>query len=165
MTSRKAKSKTGDRNLPPARQATVEALKTKFSLKSSVNFEARIWKMCNRLSENYIEDASDIYRKYAFEKVGCLISTSNHKDQIKVLHDIKKCVLNWDSCNYDEFRRRKDHDQHAEGIKVEKGEFRCRNKDCKSNECYFYQQQDRSGDEGATTYVVCTKCSTRYRFN
>lgn len=153
--------------LPPARQAVVDALETKLGPKSSANFEERIWKMCNQLGEEYVEDTNEIYGKYAYEKVGCILAAKDRDDRAKVLNDIKGTVLDWDSHNYDEFRRRRnlDNAQIAEGVKVEKGEFKCRKKECKSNECYFYLQQDRSGDEGMTTYVVCTKCSTRYRFN
>lgn len=162
-SSRKSTSST----LPPARQAVVEALKTKLGPKSSANFEERIWKMCDLLREEYVEDTDEIYGKYAYEKVGCILAADGRDGRAAVLRDIKNVVLDWDSCNYDEFRRRRDLDnaQIAEGVKVEKGEFKCRKRECNSNECFFYQQQDRSGDEGMTTYVVCTKCSTRYRFN
>lgn len=123
--------------------------------------------MCVALSEESDETPEQIYSREAYEKLGCIFDAETSTEKKKVFQDIKKCRLRWESCNYDDFRRRRDIDntQLTDGMKVEKGEFKCRKKDCKSNECYFYQVQTRSGDEGMTNYVVCTKCSSRFKFN
>ena len=39
--------------------------------------------------------------------------------------------------------------------------FRCRN--CKSNECTYYQLQTRSADEPMTTFVTCINCGNKWR--
>lgn len=153
--------------LASSRNAIVKVLETKLGPKSSANFENQIYNMCLRLASKSGGVVEEVYVKYAYEKVGCLMDAKDRKGRACVLADIKGDLMEWDSSSYDDFRSRQniDNAQIAQGIKVEKGEFPCRNKDCKSRECYMYQMQDRSGDEGATTYVQCTKCRTRYRFN
>ena len=148
------------------RKSILKTLKTRFDNKTSTKYEKLIWDMCTDLSNEYEESVEDIYKKYAYEKVGCIF-TSDKNQLEKTLKDIQNSILDWDSCSYNDFRKRleEDNSKITEGIKIEKGEYKCRNKNCKSNECYFYQVQTRSADEGATTFVVCTKCSTRYRFN
>jgi len=39
--------------------------------------------------------------------------------------------------------------------------FKCRN--CKSNECTYYQLQTRSADEPMTTFVTCINCGNKWR--
>lgn len=39
--------------------------------------------------------------------------------------------------------------------------FTCRN--CKSNECTYYQLQTRSADEPMTTFVTCINCGNKWR--
>ncbi len=39
--------------------------------------------------------------------------------------------------------------------------FRCRN--CKSNECTYYQLQTRSADEPMTTFVTCINCGNKWK--
>nr|QBK86512.1 MAG: transcription factor S-II [Marseillevirus LCMAC102] len=164
MPSRKkVVSKSKVAKLSPERLAIKNALVTKFKSNAS-EYEKLIFEMCCRLALEYEESTEEIYGKYAYEKVGELLTS---EDTNTILNDIKKNVLNWDSCVYKDFHQRQlsDNAQLAEGVRVEKGEFPCRNKDCQSKECYYYQSQDRSSDEGMSTYVVCTKCGTRYRFN
>lgn len=51
----------------------------------------------------------------------------------------------------------------AEGIKVKKGEYICRNQKCLQKKCVYFQKQDRGGDEGMSTFITCTVCGTRWR--
>lgn len=154
------------KTLPPHRVAVIEALEKKFVLKSAEIVEMKIWKMCEGLCEEG-EDIDEVYIRYAYEKVGCILAVKSKEARKLVLKDIKNGVIDWNSSNYDDFQRRREinNKQISEGVKVEKGEFKCRNKDCRSNECYYYQSQNRSADEGQTTYVTCTKCSARFKFN
>jgi transcription elongation factor S-II len=39
--------------------------------------------------------------------------------------------------------------------------FRCRN--CRSNECTYYQLQTRAADEPMTTFVTCINCGNKWR--
>jgi DNA-directed RNA polymerase subunit M/transcription elongation factor TFIIS len=99
-----------------------------------------------------------VYQRHAYEKVGELI-TSNKE---RVLEDVQEIRIDWEGwwCHkiIEEFElKSKDV---AEGIKVERGNHTCRS--CKSKETYFYRQQTRSGDEGMTTFVICTKCGKRW---
>ena len=162
-SKKKSVSKRSVAKLSPERLATKNALITKFK-SNAPEYEKLIFEMCCRLALKYEESAEEIYGKYAYEKVGELLTSEDTKS---ILDDLKKNVLDWESCVYKDFRERQIsyNAQIAEGVRVEKGEFPCRNKDCKSRECYYYQSQDRSSDEGMSTYGVCTKCGTRYRFN
>ena len=150
------------------RNAIIESLKQRLLPQVSVNYERRIYKMCKRMA-NGDEDVSieSIYKKMAYEKTGQLLNAKNRMEREKILLDIRGTKFGWDSVVYINYKQRlaKDASQLAAGIKVEKGEFPCKNKKCRSMECYYYQQQDRSSDEGFSVYVVCTKCGGRYKFN
>lgn len=39
----------------------------------------------------------------------------------------------------------------------------CKNKDCRSTNTIFISVQDRSGDEGASNYIICKDCKRRFR--
>jgi len=110
------------------------------------------------------KSTDDTYFSYVYEKIGELKEAPELKERI--LNDIETYKRGWDSCLYDKYRTNQTREisKIVEGIKVEKGEFPCRNKNCRSKECYFYEQQTRSADEPATVFVVCTKCNTRYKF-
>lgn len=156
-----------DVSMPPHRIAIIYALQTKYNRKTSEMYENNIYQMCKNLSEDYVESVDEIYRKYAYEKVGELLSISEETKIQSICEDLSNGVLDWDSCVYAEYREKleKENTQIAQGIKVEKGEFTCKNRNCRSKECYYYQSQDRSSDEGMTTHVICTKCGTRFKFN
>lgn len=34
---------------------------------------------------------------------------------------------------------------------------------CAGNACYRFQKQVRSADEGATAFIMCTRCNKRYK--
>lgn len=136
-----------------------------FEAKKAKKLEHAIYQMCVSLSKKYEDDLPDIYGKFAFEKTGQLIQ---HREKVDdIVKDIANETLEWNSVVYAELRDQegKDTTDHAAGIKVSKGEFICRNSRCKSDECYYYQSQERSADEGFSTRVVCTKCGHRYTFN
>ncbi len=159
---------TSDSKLDTKRSSIRNVLEKtgKMTPKDSRKIEKSIYDMCVNLTKEYEEDSiDDMYNKFAYEKVGEII---HHPDKQKsILDDIKNKVIYWDSVVYEEIRvkeRRNIVDQAA-GIKVRKGEFKCRKKDCGSDECYYVQSQTRSSDEGLSTYVFCTKCGGRYSFN
>ncbi len=147
------------------RKAIGEILEGRFDQEFSQKCENKIYEMCVTLAENYEEDLEDVYKKFAYEKVGEFFSVDSGYD--KILKDLENLVFGWDSCVYAEYRKRRDIEnaQLTQTIKVEKGEFPCRNRDCRSKECYFYLTQDRSADEAMTVNVICTKCGTKYKIN
>lgn len=146
------------------RKAVTNLLKQKYKPSFAKKYEKDIFDMCQRLSTDYEEGIEEIYAKFAYEKVGQFLAAAFYKEAI--VEDIKNDVLNWDASVYAELRDKVTHENDllTEEIKVEKGEFPCRNRDCKSQECYTYQMNSRSLDEGAITHVVCTKCGHRYKF-
>jgi len=119
-----------------------------------------------RLEEAVFEDTKNeeewVYKDILYEKIGQIKENPEKADQI-----INDGDYTWGSCIFEPYRNDEEFnlEELVNGIKVEKGEFKCRNKKCRSNGCYFFTSQTRSGDEGATVYVICTKCNTRYKFN
>lgn len=100
-------------------------------------------------------------------------SSSNQEEYFQQIYDyLGQLHLNpkeefkpnkWEYSSFDKCRKKEDHELNllSEDIKMEKGEFPC--KFCGCRECFIYQMQTRSIDEGATTYGLCTKCKRRFR--
>lgn len=141
--------------------------KCPLSLKRSdvKEFEEKIYEMCKALCEQFADGISAIYSKFAFEKIGHLIKFPEKREDI--IHDMDNKILEWNSVVFAELRDReeKDAEDQVKGMKMAKGEFKCKNPRCKSDECFYYQEQTRSSDEGFCTRVVCPKCGHRYSFN
>ena len=108
-------------------------------------------------------DDEESYKKQAYEKLGQIISNKELYDEI--LNDIKNKKLDWDSCVFKEMVQKFKDDQSsvARGLDVKEGEFEC--KRCKQKKTFYYQLQTRSADEAMTTYVYCTVCGNRWKFN
>lgn len=140
-------------------------LSKKFDQKESKKIETKLFELCNILATEYDDNIGELYQKFAYDKVGELLTNPDKKSEI--ISDIDKQIIGWESCLFKTFRENesKDAKDQVIGIKVSKGEFRCKNVRCKSDECYYYPVQTRSCDEGATNYVVCSKCGGRYTFS
>lgn len=148
------------------RTGVKHALESKFEKKRANNLENLIYEMCVDLSKIYSDSVIEIYTKFSYEKVGQLMIADKTKvDQIML--DIKNHVLGKESCVYSNFheKERQEIKEQISGLEIVKGAFTCKNVRCKSDECYYYQDQKRSMDEGATTYVICSKCGNRFHFN
>jgi DNA-directed RNA polymerase subunit M/transcription elongation factor TFIIS len=133
----------------------------KFSQSKAKKIEEKIHDAVLKMYDDVVDDH---YNKYAFEKLGEIVS---HPDLVStIIGDIENAVEGWDSCVYEKLRRKEESitQEQVEGMKVTKGEFTCRNYKCKSDECCYYTSQTRSLDEPASVYVICTKCGTRYCF-
>lgn len=147
------------------RKAVINSLTTCMSSKSAKSCESTIYKMCEILSKEYEESINYVYSKYAYEKTGQIIHTGKSSRKL-ILKDVKNKVLGWDSNVYTEIRNdiEKLNSELVQGIKIEKGEFPCKNKKCGSTECFFFQIQTRSADEPMTVYVTCVECGRMYHF-
>ena len=79
-------------SLPPYRLSVIAALKEKFSAKKSKSYEKVIYTMCKKLSEEVYEEPVDqIYRYYAYEKVGQFMTDPPNeilKDLNRVIKDL-----------------------------------------------------------------------------
>jgi len=130
----------------------------------SINIEKQIFDTCKRISKEEDIELEYLYNKITYEKLGEIIENPNLIKEIK--DDIKNNILDWDSVIYKDYRddMLKENSDHIEGVKVQKGAFKCNNPKCRSDETYYYQSQTRSADEGSTTHVVCSKCGCRYTF-
>jgi DNA-directed RNA polymerase subunit M/transcription elongation factor TFIIS len=130
------------------------------------NIEDSIFKMCERISENYGDGIEDIYSKFAYEKVGELITLKSSLSTNEILEDISKDVYNWESSVYNTYREKENRGNidQVTGPKVVSGEFKCKSVKCRSDKCLYWQMQTRGCDEPPTTYVVCSECGFRYSF-
>lgn len=99
--------------------------------------------------------------KKRFEIVGELIQ----EESVMSTQDLEKRVTQekvFESRFYDNFRKMRDNTDQQD-MEIKEGVLECRNPKCKSKRCYYYQLQTRSGDEGITTFVICSKCNSRYK--
>lgn len=147
------------------RNLARKELSKHFPSNESKKIETKLYDLCANLATEYDDSIEELYRKFAYDKLGELITNPDKKNDI--LSDIDNKLLGWESCLFKTFRENesKDVKDQVVGMKVSKGEFKCKNIRCKSDECYYYPVQTRSCDEGATNYVVCSKCGGRYTFN
>ena len=153
------------------RKAVTTALGRNLKRKTAENYEKQIYRMCKRMVNENTDNMDWIsiealYPKIAYEKVGQLILCEDREEREKILADIKDNSTGFDTHPYEVFRQKQKDECSftAQGPKVEKGEFPCRNPKCKSKRCFFYQLQTRGNDEPMTTFVTCIKCKTRYKF-
>jgi DNA-directed RNA polymerase subunit M/transcription elongation factor TFIIS len=122
-----------------------------FSKEESEKYEDDIYKSCGSI----------LYTSYAYEKIGQLVQYKDDKKMIKKI--LKDNNIDWNSCIYDQ--QKKDNNKILDIMmtkpKASKGIYKCRNKECDSDEFFIFQFQTRSGDEGMTTYRQCIKCGKR----
>ena len=128
----------------------IYSLSLELSQKERKQLEEKVWDAC--------KDGTVSYCGVLFEKLGEL-SKGTPFDTI--IRDLTEKRLGWDSTFYSQIPLSAEPTDVA--VRVEKGTFKCRNKDCQSDECYFTQVQTRSLDEGGTVYVICTKCGGQFR--
>lgn len=140
------------------REEIILLLNEKFSEKTSRAYEKLIHKFS--ISKNLD------YFTIAYEKIGQLIISDQQERKI-ILDDLKNFRNGWNCEYYNEYKinLEKIMSNFTTEIKVEEGDYKCRNKKCKSTKCRWYQSQDRSGDEGFTIHVICTECSGHYTIN
>jgi DNA-directed RNA polymerase subunit M/transcription elongation factor TFIIS len=134
-----------------------------FPKKNAKQIEGSIFKMCEKLAEEYEDDIVDIYSKFAYEKIGEIYL--NPKLITNIMSDINNSIIDWESISFLTYKQREDidHSNRAEGPKIQEGVFQCKN--CLKFKCYYYQIQDKSCDEPLTTYVACLNCGKCGKFS
>lgn len=133
-------------------------------------FEKKLFEECENENDNYI--------KMSYEKLGELDFLVKNNPNEGVLTKKLQLLLKditpddkdslWLSSTYNELKVKKEYSisiQLFDDNKLVKCEFPCRNKKCRSDQCFFYTEQTRSADEPATCYVCCAKCGKRYKFS
>ena len=145
------------------RNAVTKTLKTegKFSDKDAKKYEKLIFEMCKRIAAEEGMTIKHVYERCSYEKVGQLLVADGSVSAI--VKDIEQNIIGWDSSVYDRFHELQGQEVSdlIKGITLQKGEFPCRT--CGTKECYWWQEQTRSGDEGFTIFVWCSKCKKRYK--
>lgn len=174
-----------------SRNLIRKTLSSKFDGNESKKIESKIFAWSQLVLESFIGKygpiftINEIYKGLAYEKLGELLLHPDKKDYIlKETIDKGVCnspvynlinkdkleastvinVIGWNGYVYLDYRdsEKKDMMGGESAMKVKKGEFKCKVKTCRSDECYHFTMQTRSCDEGGTTYVVCTKCRGMY---
>jgi DNA-directed RNA polymerase subunit M/transcription elongation factor TFIIS len=148
------------------RKIVKNAINKNFDSSLANEFDRVLMIGCKQLIKNGYEDSlEDLYSKFAYEKLGELMLNPDKKADI--LMDIKNCNVSWKSTSFESYQKAEQQvvQQRIAGVKVSKGEFRCRIKTCGSDECIYYPIQTRSCDEGTTNYIVCSKCGERFTLN
>ena len=156
-------------SLSKSRKAVTTILKKHLgNVKEAASLEKEIYKMCQRLSKTEYEGntVEEIYEKYAYEKVGDIINAEEEEIN-NILKDIKNDILDWNSTPYKKLREKREEEnkQVVQGIKTEKSDYKCKNKDCGSRESIQTMSQTRSGDEGFTVFITCLKCGRKGRID
>lgn len=148
------------------RESTVNTLVSAGGLNkpSAENYEKAIYGLSCRLNTNG-QWSKETYVKIAFDKLGQLITAKDRTAREKILSDIRSDVVGWDACAYDTQRDAYNAATDRSVLKptAVKGLYKCKNKDCGSDEFYVWSQQTRSCDEAATNFRQCAKCGKRGR--
>ena len=117
------------------RDYVVQLLKQN-KCKTPKTLEKTCYSFVENIQNEYDEDIEEIYKHYIYEHVGIIIELSKRKnDEVNLkayLEDLKKGISGWDSIVYKSLRENEsiDYKDLIEGLKIEKGEFTCKNKNC-----------------------------------
>lgn len=138
-----------------------KVLCSKFSKKDAAHIERVVYERCVHDAEVSRKEPDKTYKNNGFQYIGMLMECG--ESIVGEISDTSKTY--WDFSSFERNKRLQliDIASQLEGIKMEKCDYKCRNKLCGSMECYYYLSQTRSGDEGMTAFVVCSKCNTRYK--
>ena len=128
---------------------------------SAENYEKAIYAMCVRLEKD--PPTRETYSRIAYDKVGQIVSAKDRPAREKIIADMRNDVEGWDACVYDTQRATYNAlmDRSVLKPKAIKGLYKCKDKECQSDEFYVWQEQRRSGDEAMSTLRQCAVCGKR----
>lgn len=153
--------------LKTKRSGVESVLQTVVAPGVAKRYEKYIFTACeaNAVDEDVCIEES--YSSIAFELVGRFMRCESKTERKAILEEIKSGTVDTWSTMLLDTEKKKEYDDVArtsKGVSVKKCTYKCKKKGCPSEECFVYQVQTRSADEGMTTYVVCVKCCSRYKF-
>jgi len=127
---------------------------------SAENYEKAIYNMSCRKAA---KPSKEIYTRIAYDKLGQLVCAKDRVEREKILADIRKDVDEWDACVYSDqlATYTASMDRSVLKPKAIKGLYKCKDKECGSDEFYVWNEQRRSADEGASVMRQCAKCGKR----
>jgi DNA-directed RNA polymerase subunit M/transcription elongation factor TFIIS len=153
------------KSLAKARKYVINSLKTKLSEDQAIFYERKIWNMVQKMCD----DDPDVltYTNVAMEKVCHLLTSKTKEERKEICRDINRGIMGWNSTPYNDLRDKQSLklEDAISKMELEPSKFPCKNRNCRSTLTYYYQSQDRSGDEGFTTHVICSRCGHKYSFN
>lgn len=130
----------------------------KLNKPSAENYEKAVYAMAERM-----DGTKETYARIAYDKVGQLISAKDRTEREQILADIRKDVDGWDACVYKKQLENYNASMDRSVLKPKaiKGLYKCKDKECNSDEFYVWNEQRRSSDEGATVMRQCARCGKR----
>lgn len=145
-------------------------IKIGYPAETAKKYELEVLRMCKRIHGSYADEKTitldDVYTYYAYEKLGDLSKAIKDVNlQHCIMEDLQKDHIKWDAAVYSHIVRNKriTNEMAIADVKIEEGDFVCGK--CGSKKCYFTQEQDRSRDEGMTSYITCVRCKHRKKDN
>ena len=155
--------------LKQKRKVVRKTLTDTFGKERASLLEKNIFIACKRIRDDLVESTSSksttlssVYSTFSFQKCGELLINPESDD-----NNIDYNNVGWNSPIFHVYsdNEKRDTETQVKGPCIREGEFQCASKTCRSFKCYHYQKQTRRGDEGFTTYVVCSVCGEKYHFN
>jgi DNA-directed RNA polymerase subunit M/transcription elongation factor TFIIS len=100
------------------------------------------------------------YKSNLYQIIGDIINEEKLND---ILSNIKNNKLGWSHKEFNEMANyiAEQNDFIKNPFEVEEGVFQC--KKCGSKRVFSYSKQDRSADEGCSTYAQCVACKAQWR--
>lgn len=141
-----------------------------------INVEKGIYNNCIRISgdKNIVKKWDNIYFSHIYfdrlRSVYCNLKNNNKLLEKIKNKDIKAHTIgfmNHQEMNPEKWKvliddkKERDKNKYSPKIIGNTDQFTCRN--CKSNNCSYYQLQTRSADEPMTTFVTCISCGSRWK--
>lgn len=155
-------------SLKSRRECAVKTLQTAVKPAIAKRYEKYIYTAAEADATCKNTSVKRSYSELAYELVGRFMYCKTAKDRKVVLEEIKAGTLDtWSTVLLNE-ECRKEYEEVSrttKGVSVKKCAYKCKKPGCPSEECFTYQVQTRRADEGMTTYVVCVKCCSRYKFD
>lgn len=143
------------------RKSCISSLESFFSPKESAKIEKILFDAANMHHGD--ENIEEFYLRFSYEKIGQLASNTSTENVQRILKDSEEGIEGWKSAFYQHYKTQYLYklDTTMKKPASIKGIYKCKEKDCNSDEFYVWSQQTRSGDEGMTQFRKCAICGKR----
>jgi DNA-directed RNA polymerase subunit M/transcription elongation factor TFIIS len=142
------------------RKLIIKAI-TLMGLDSSENIEELIHAQSKDLAGDDEDDLISVYEKLAFERLGEIKMFSTSEEAMEYLRKEKETL--WESSIYSSYKHKEMARRYFQTLSSTQGNksgIKCRA--CKKENVSFYIWQNRSADEGSTTFYTCMSCGNKW---